>query len=201
MTVESAFILKKSKIHLYLLKKNTIIDMKDIRRCTMGIFDTFKNLFSKKTEEPKKGIFAPISGTLLPISEVPDPVFSQKMMGDGFAIEPTEGKVYSPVTGKVLNVFPTKHAVALESNEGHEILIHFGMDTVTLKGEGFTAHVGEGDTVTPDTLLLSVDLDAVRPKVPSLVTPVVFTNLGDKAIELKKTGSVTHGEASILEIK
>ena len=178
-----------------------IIDMKDIRRCTMGIFDTFKNLFSKKTEEPKKGIFAPISGTLLPISEVPDPVFSQKMMGDGFAIEPTEGKVYSPVTGKVLNVFPTKHAVALESNEGHEILIHFGMDTVTLKGEGFTAHVGEGDTVTPDTLLLSVDLDAVRPKVPSLVTPVVFTNLGDKAIELKKTGSVTHGEASILEIK
>ena len=154
----------------------------------MGIFDTFKNLFSKKTEEPKKGIFAPISGTLLPISEVPDPVFSQKMMGDGFAIEPTEGKVYSPVTGKVLNVFPTKHAVALESNEGHEILIHFGMDTVTLKGEGFTAHVGEGDTVTPDTLLLSVDLDAVRPKVPSLVTPVVFTNLGDKAIELKKTG-------------
>ena len=167
----------------------------------MGIFDTFKNLFSKKTEEPKKGIFAPISGTLLPISEVPDPVFSQKMMGDGFAIEPTEGKVYSPVTGKVLNVFPTKHAVALESNEGHEILIHFGMDTVTLKGEGFTAHVGEGDTVTPDTLFLSVDLDAVRPKVPSLVTPVVFTNLGDKAIELKKTGSVTHGEASILEIK
>ena len=87
----------------------------------MGIFDTFKNLFSKKTEEPKKGIFAPISGTLLPISEVPDPVFSQKMMGDGFAIEPTEGKVYSPVTGKVLNVFPTKHAVALESNEGRYI--------------------------------------------------------------------------------
>ncbi|WP_304941309.1 PTS glucose transporter subunit IIA [Turicibacter sp. TJ11] len=167
----------------------------------MGIFDAFKNLFNKKTEEPKKGIFAPITGTLLPISEVPDPVFSQKMMGDGFAIEPTEGKVYSPVTGKVLNVFPTKHAVALESNEGHEILIHFGMDTVALKGEGFNAHVKEGDTVTPDTLLLSVDLDAVRPKVPSLVTPVVFTNLGEKTIELKKTGSVTHGEADILEIK
>ena len=155
----------------------------------------------RKLKNQKKGIFAPITGTLLPISEVPDPVFSQKMMGDGFAIEPTEGKVYSPVTGKVLNVFPTKHAVALESNEGHEILIHFGMDTVALKGEGFNAHVKEGDTVTPDTLLLSVDLDAVRPKVPSLVTPVVFTNLGEKTIELKKTGSVTHGEADILEIK
>ena len=75
------------------------------------------------------------------------------------------------------------------------------MDTVALKGEGFNAHVKEGDTVTPDTLLLSVDLDAVRPKVPSLVTPVVFTNLGEKTIELKKTGSVTHGEADILEIK
>ena len=81
------------------------------------------------------------------------------------------------------------------------VLTLFGNYIGTLKGEGFTAHVGEGDTVTPDTLLLSVDLDAVRPKVPSLVTPVVFTNLGDKAIELKKTGSVTHGEASILEIK
>ena len=75
------------------------------------------------------------------------------------------------------------------------------MDTVTLKGEGFTAHVGEGDIVTPETLLLSVDLDAVRPKVPSLVTPVVFTNLNEKVIELKVTGPVTHGKADILEIK
>ena len=163
----------------------------------MGIFDLFK----KKKEEPKKGVFAPITGTLLSITEVPDPVFSQKMMGDGFAIEPTEGNVYSPVAGKVLNVFPTKHAVALQSDEGHEILIHFGMDTVTLKGEGFTAHVGEGDIVTPETLLLSVDLDAVRPKVPYLVTPVVFTNLNEKVIELKVTGPVTHGKADILEIK
>ena len=88
----------------------------------MGIFDLFK----KKKEEPKKGVFAPITGTLLSITEVPDPVFSQKMMGDGFAIEPTEGKVYSPVAGKVLNVFPTKHAVALQSDEGHEILIRYG---------------------------------------------------------------------------
>ncbi|HAX72591.1 MAG TPA: PTS glucose transporter subunit IIA [Firmicutes bacterium] len=161
----------------------------------MGIFDIFK-----KKEQPT-GVVAPINGKLLPITEVPDPVFSQKMMGDGFAIEPTDGKVYSPVNGKVLNVFPTKHAVALQSNDGLEILIHFGMDTVTLKGEGFTAHVGEGDTVSANDLLLSVDLEAVRPKVPSLMTPVVFTNLNEKTIELKKTGDVTHGEANILEIK
>ena len=161
----------------------------------MGIFDIFKK------KEKKEGIVVPISGKLLPISEVPDPVFSQKMMGDGFAIEPSEGKVYSPVNGKVLNVFPTKHAVALESADGLEILIHFGMDTVTLKGEGFTAHVSEGDKVSANDLLLSVDLEAVRPKVPSLMTPVVFTNLNEKTVELKKTGEVQHGEENILEIK
>ncbi|MGL4336541.1 MAG: PTS sugar transporter subunit IIA [Turicibacter sp.] len=161
----------------------------------MGIFDIFKK------KQQTTGIVAPIDGVLLPITEVPDPVFSQKMMGDGFAIEPKDGKVYSPVNGKVLNVFPTKHAVALLSNDGYEILIHFGMDTVTLKGEGFTAHVGEGDTVSANDLLLSVDLEAVRSKVPSLMTPIVFTNLNEKVIELQKTGDVKHGEANILEIK
>ena len=161
----------------------------------MGLFDMFK----KKNEEV--GIVAPITGELLPISEVPDPVFSQKMMGDGFAIKPTEGRVYSPVSGKVLNVFPTKHAVALESKDGLEILIHFGMDTVTLKGEGFTAHVSEGDKVSANDLLLSVDLDVVSPQVPSLITPVIFTNLDGKEVELKKTGAVSHGETEILEIK
>jgi len=166
----------------------------------MGIMDMFKKKKESSTET-KKGIYAPITGTLLPISEVPDPVFSQKMMGDGFAIEPSEGKVYSPVSGKVLNIFPTKHAIALLSDEGYEILIHFGMDTVTLKGEGFKSHVAEGDAVAVDDLLLSVDLEEVRPKVPSLITPVVFTNLNEKVIDLKKTGSVTHGESDILEIK
>ena len=166
----------------------------------MGIMDLFKKKKKPETES-KKGIYAPITGNLLPISEVPDPVFSQKMMGDGFAIEPTEGKVYSPISGKVMNIFPTKHAIGLVSDEGHEILIHFGMDTVTLNGEGFTSHVSDGDIVSAGDLLLSVDLDSVRPKVPSLITPVVFTNLNEKVIELKKTGPVTHGEADILEIK
>jgi len=166
---------------------------------SMGIMDLFKK--KKESTSDKKGIYAPITGRLLPITEVPDPVFSQKMMGDGFAIEPTEGKVYSPVSGKVLNIFPTKHAIALLSDEGHEILIHFGMDTVALKGEGFETHVSEGASVSVDDLLMTVDLDAVRPKVPTLITPIVFTNLNEKTIELQKTGPVTHGEANILEIK
>ena len=161
----------------------------------MGLFDMFKK------EDEQVGIVAPITGELLPISEVPDQVFNQKIMGDGFAIKPTEGRVYSPVSGKVLNVFPTKHAVALESKDGLEILVHFGMDTVTLKGEGFTAHVSEGDKVSANDLLLSVDLDVVSTKVPSLITPVIFTNLDGKTVELKKTGTVNHGDAEILEIK
>jgi len=165
----------------------------------MGIMDMFKK--KKESTEDKKGIFVPITGNLISITEVPDPVFSQKLMGDGFAIEPAEGKVYAPVSGKVLNIFPTKHAIALLSDDGYEILIHFGMDTVTLNGEGFTTHISEGDKVAVDDLLLSVDLEAVRSKVPSLITPIVFTNLNEQTIELKKTGSVTHGDADILEIK
>lgn len=155
--------------------------------------------FFKKKETPK-GICAPITGKLMPITEVPDPVFSQKMMGDGFAIEPSEGKVYSPVAGKIQTVFPTKHAIGILSDEGHEILIHFGMDTVSLGGEGFKAHVKEGQKVTPATLLLTVDLKAIAPKVPSLITPVVWTNLGDKTLTLRKTGSVTSGESDIVEV-
>ena len=165
-----------------------------------------KNLFKKKSEaavptQVQNVIHAPITGRLLPLSEVPDPVFSEKMMGDGFAILPEAGEVFSPVSGKVVNVFPTKHALGLLSDAGQEILIHVGMDTVILKGEGFQVHVKEGDKITSETLLLTVDLEGIREKVPSLITPVIFTNLDGKSVHLKKSGTVTHGEADIIEIK
>jgi PTS system D-glucosamine-specific IIC component len=166
----------------------------------MGILKVFKRK-NDLASEAKKGIFMPITGKLLAITEVPDAVFSQKMMGDGFAVEPEEGKVYSPVSGKIVSVFPTKHAITMLADEGHELLIHFGMDTVALKGEGFTIHVKDGDHVGPEDLLMSVDLDAVGPKVPSLITPIIFMNLGEKSIELKKTGTIAHGTDDILEIK
>jgi len=166
-----------------------------------------KDLFKKKAQESGNqneengGIFAPVTGKLLPITEVPDPVFSQKMMGDGFAIDPTDGKIYSPVYGKVVSVFPTKHAVSLLTNDGLEVLVHVGMDTVTLKGEGFTAHVSEGSIVTPNDLMISVNLEAIRSKVPSLITPIIFTNLQEKAVKLLKSGIVNHGEENVAEIK
>ena len=89
----------------------------------------------------------PIEGEIIPLDEIPDPVFSQKMMGDGFGIIPSKGLVVSPVDGEIINVFPTKHAVGIMSKQGYEILIHVGLETVNLKGEGFTLLVKQGDHV------------------------------------------------------
>ncbi|OIJ13418.1 PTS glucose transporter subunit IICBA [Anaerobacillus alkalilacustris] len=120
---------------------------------------------------------SPIEGKILPISEVPDQVFSQKMMGDGFAVLPNKGEVVAPVNAKVVNVFPTKHAIGLESDGGKEIIIHFGIDTVNLKGEGFEVLVKEGDIVKRGQLLMKVDLPYIEKHATSIITPVVFTNL------------------------
>ncbi|MCY8464731.1 PTS glucose transporter subunit IIABC [Bacillus atrophaeus] len=145
---------------------------------------------------------SPITGEIHPITDVPDQVFSGKMMGDGFAILPTEGIVVSPVRGKILNVFPTKHAIGLQSDDGKEILIHFGIDTVSLKGEGFTSFVSEGDRVEPGQKLLEVDLDAVKPNVPSLMTPIVFTNLAEgESVGIKANGSVKREQEDIVKIE
>ncbi|MEG1276716.1 MAG: glucose PTS transporter subunit IIA [Cellulosilyticaceae bacterium] len=132
-------------------------------------------------------IYIPITGRLMPITEVPDEVFSQKMMGDGFAIEPVNGEVYSPVSGEVVNVFPTKHAIGIISEGGREVLIHFGMDTVNLKGEGLRTHIKEGDKVKAGDRILTVDIGAIRGKAPSLITPIVFTDLPEgQMIEINK---------------
>ncbi len=144
---------------------------------------------------------SPIQGRVLPITEVPDGVFSGKMMGDGFAIEPKDGKIVSPINGKVLNVFPTKHAIGLQADNGMEVLIHIGIDTVKLKGEGFTSLIEEGDTVKQGQALMEVDLDYVKAHAPSIVTPIVFTNLSeDQSVELKATGEVKRNEPDIIQL-
>lgn len=159
------------------------------------------DVFFKKKKK-QESIAAPLDGKLLPITEVPDQVFSEKMMGDGFAVEPANGTVVSPVNGKVVNVFPTKHAIGLESEDGREILIHFGIDTVKLNGEGFETFVKEGDTVKQGQKLLEVNISEVKERVPSIITPIVFTNLSEgEAIQLEKTGNVTKGEENIIAIK
>ncbi|MDE5051120.1 PTS sugar transporter subunit IIA [Niallia taxi] len=138
----------------------------------------FKNLFKKNQSNSEESKFIlPLEGKLLPIEEVPDPVFSQKMMGDGAAIDPTNGTLISPVDGQVVNIFPTKHAISLMDNNGREILIHVGLDTVTLKGEGFTSHVEDGQKVKQGQKLMDIDFEAIKGKVPSIITPIIFTNL------------------------
>ncbi|GAC91115.1 MULTISPECIES: PTS glucose transporter subunit IIA [Anoxybacillus] len=129
-------------------------------------------LFRKREEV----IVSPLTGNVRSLENVPDPVFAQKMMGDGFAIEPTDGVVVSPIHGEVVQVFPTKHAVGLRSDQGLEILIHVGIDTVHMHGEGFEAYVKAGDRVKAGDLLLSFDLTLVQQKAKSSLTPVVITN-------------------------
>ncbi|MBP3041449.1 PTS transporter subunit EIIC [Bacillaceae bacterium Marseille-Q3522] len=144
---------------------------------------------------------APMTGELKPITEVPDAVFSGKMMGDGFAILPEDGEIVSPVDGKVINLFPTKHAIGLLSNSGKEILIHVGIDSVKLKGQGFETLVEENEQVTKGQPLLKVDLEYVKNHVPSLMTPIVFTNLAEgESVVINKQGSVNAAEEDIITI-
>ena len=139
----------------------------------------FKNLFKSKKAEDDPIILQPLEGEVVPLDVVPDPVFSQKMIGDGFAVKPTNGTVVSPVDGEVISVFPTKHAVSLKSTGGREILIHVGLETVGLNGEGFTSFVSDGQSVKKGQKLLEVDFESIKDKVPSIITPVIFTNLAE----------------------
>ncbi|GAF66745.1 PTS system transporter subunit IIA [Bacillus sp. TS-2] len=145
-------------------------------------------------------IYAPISGTYMNIEEVPDPTFSQKMMGDGFAIKPEEGQVVSPIDGEIVQVFPTKHAIGLKSNEGVEVLIHVGLETVNMKGEGFVAHVSEGDKVSVGDVLLDFDLALIGEKAESTITPVVLTNQDElSSIEKLEETTLKAGETIIIQ--
>ncbi|CAM4118330.1 glucose-specific PTS transporter subunit IIBC [Mesobacillus thioparans] len=144
---------------------------------------------------------SPIKGEIKPITEVPDQVFSGKMMGDGFAIVPAEGTIVSPVDGKIVNLFPTKHAIGILSNSGREILIHVGIDTVNLKGQGFETLVSENDTVTKGQPLLKVDLDYIKENATSIITPIVFTNLAEgESIVINKEGNVDVKDENIIMI-
>mgnify|MGYP000037447388 FL=1 len=102
---------------------------------------------------------APLTGVMVPIEDVPDPVFARKMVGDGFSVDPLEGRLTSPVPGEVVDLQPSRHAITVRSAEGLEILMHIGLDTVRLGGDGFRAHVSEGQRVGAGDLLIDFDLD------------------------------------------
>lgn len=141
-----------------------------------------------------------MTGEVKAVTEAPDPTFSKKLLGDGFVVFPTSGEVVAPFDGKVIMVYKTKHAIALTSNNGMEVLMHIGLDTVNLNGEGFEILVKEGDTVKRGQTILKVDLNFMKSKEIQMATPVIITNLNEQVIELKKTGNVKAGEI-ILSVK
>lgn len=143
--------------------------------------------FKGLTEE----VYSVADGQVVALEQVKDPVFAQKMMGDGFAVEPANGNIVSPVSGTVSSIFPTKHALGIMTEPGLEVLVHIGLDTVSLEGKPFTVHVAEGQKVAAGDLLVTADLDAIRAAGRETSTVVVFTN-GDaiKSVKLEKTGSL-----------
>ena len=128
-------------------------------------------------------------GQVIDLADVKDPVFSQKMMGDGFAVEPENGKIYSPVAGTVTSVFPSKHAIGLVTDDGLEVLVHIGLETVSLEGKPFEVHVSEGQKVAAGDLLVTADLEAIKEAGRETSTIVVFTNAAAiKSVTVEKLG-------------
>ncbi|KYG58429.1 N-acetylglucosamine-specific PTS transporter subunit IIBC [Planococcus maritimus] len=142
----------------------------------------------------------PIEGEIIPLSDVPDEAFAKEMMGPGFGIKPSGNIVYSPVDGRLVTLFPTKHALGIETDTGIEILIHVGLDTVKLNGEGFESLVEQGQLIQRGDALLKLDLDYLKAHAPSVITPVVFTNLSGQQLDMLKNGYQQQGTASILKI-
>ncbi len=150
----------------------------------------------------KSKIVAVVDGSIHEIGSYPDEAISQKMLGDGFYIEPTGDLIVSPIDGDVAMMFPTAHAVAVQ-NADYEILIHIGVDTVKLEGQGFRAHVRQGDKVKAGDPLVSLDLPVIKASadVKALSTAVIFTS-GDKKVSVKDPGSVVSaGQADIVKVE
>ena len=143
-------------------------------------------------------IASPLNGEIVPLTDVKDETFASEMMGKGIAINPTEGKVVSPINGTVQMIFKTKHAIGLKSEDGAEILIHIGMDTVQLDGKHFTAHVKDGDRVKVGDTLVEFDMNAIKNEGYELITPVIITNTMEYLeIVPKDIKSVNTGETLI----
>ncbi|AOA03541.1 MAG: PTS glucose transporter subunit IIA [Carnobacterium sp.] len=161
----------------------------------MGLF------FNKKKKEEAvaslyEELVAVADGKVLPISEVPDPVFAEKMMGEGFAIDPTSDVIVSPISGTLVQVADTLHAYGIQSDSGVEVLVHVGLDTVNLQGKGFEAKVKIGDAVKKGDPLVKIDREYLIANAPSIVIPVIVTNGNMEAYnyDFKGSGNAVAGE-------
>lgn len=164
----------------------------------MGFLD---RLFGSKQTAPKEvNIYAPLSGEIVNIEDVPDVVFSEKIVGDGVAIRPNGDTIVAPVNGTIGKIFETNHAFSIESDEGIELFVHFGIDTVELKGEGFTRIAQEGQTVKAGEPVIKFDLELLEAKAKSVLTPIVISNMDEISNLEKKVGQVVAGESVVLTL-
>lgn len=158
-------------------------------------------LFNKKNKSSISDdmIYAPVDGKLIDLSKVEDNIFANKVMGDGFAIEPTSNLFYSPISGVVETVFPTGHAFGIRRNDGVEVLVHIGVDTVSLKGKGFFSKIKQGDQINATDILAEVDLDLLKKEGYPITTMVIMTNHTpfEKVFEEKEIKA----KESVLKIK
>lgn len=147
-------------------------------------------------------IITPAAGKLMTIDKVPDPMYSEKVLGDGFAIEPTNGKIFSPVSGRVDSVSNSRNGVVLVTPSQHKVIMHFGLGTAKLGGKGFAIHVANGDKVKAGDTLCTMDLELVMSKADSLITPVVFVDLEkDERVVVKEEGIVTAKMPGVIVIE
>ncbi|AAU38115.1 MULTISPECIES: PTS glucose transporter subunit IIA [Basfia] len=165
----------------------------------MGLFD--KLFGSKNSKTVEVDIYAPLSGEIVNIEDVPDVVFSEKIVGDGIAIRPNGDKIVAPVDGVIGKIFETNHAFSMESKEGIELFVHFGIDTVELKGEGFTRVAQEGQSVKRGDTIIEFDLPLLEQKAKSILTPVVISNMDEISALDKKVGQVVAGDSVVLSLK
>ena len=170
----------------------------------MGLFDLFKK--GNKGEEVKKEfdgkVIAPISGNLMPLSEVPDEVFAQKMIGDGIAIEPTaSGVMVAPASGRIEKIFDTNDAFSIVTPAGIEIFVHLGMDTVKLEGKGFERIAEEGAVVKAGDPIVKYDYDFLKANAKSIITPVIISNSDDySSLNPVESGKAVVGETLVLNV-
>lgn len=161
----------------------------------MGLFDIFKKKETKSAPEFEV-IFSPLNGELVPLAEVNDPVFSSGALGKGVGIKPADGKVVAPVTGTVVSAFPTGHAFGIVTPAGAEVLVHIGINTVDLKGEGFTMQLSEGQQVQAGEAIGEFDIATIQEHGLEPTTMVIITNSDNYlTIDVEDTATVSHKDA------
>lgn len=163
----------------------------------MGLFDFFKK---KKDVEEYFEIYSPLNGTIIPIEEIPDEAFAEKIIGDGVGLIPTGDTIYAPCDADDISIFDTNHAISFETSNGLELIVHFGIDTVKLDGKGFERLVEDGQSVKKGDALVKFDLEYIKAHAKSHKTPVIISNMDVVAELVKSTGQISAGDV-LLKVK